>query len=283
MTPSELVAILNQAPSEDDLWQGQSKIPWHEPGFSARMLAEHLTQAHDMASRRLEAIAGQAQWILSLLDAKEPSSLLDLGCGPGLYAPHLVAPGHRYLGIDLGPASIAHAREHFAAPGRAGFRLGDVRSAPLVEPGCGPHDLAMMLYGEINVFSPQDCAAILARVLQALKPGGLLLLELQPAESVRALAQVRAWSAAESGLFSDRPHLWLTQGHWFEESRTALQRFHILDPAGGEAREYRSTTRAWDQAEFTAMLGEAGFGAVTWPGDWPGLSAEMVLVAARRT
>ena len=31
-------------------WGEGDNIPWNEPGFSERMLAEHLSQAHDMAS-----------------------------------------------------------------------------------------------------------------------------------------------------------------------------------------------------------------------------------------
>jgi hypothetical protein len=34
------------------LWNGDYKIPWHDPAFSRRMLAEHLAQSHDLASRR---------------------------------------------------------------------------------------------------------------------------------------------------------------------------------------------------------------------------------------
>ena len=33
-------------------WAEGDKIPWHDPDFSRRMLREHLSQAHDAASRR---------------------------------------------------------------------------------------------------------------------------------------------------------------------------------------------------------------------------------------
>ena len=33
----------------DDPWQGAYEIPWDDPDFSRRMLAEHLTQDHDVA------------------------------------------------------------------------------------------------------------------------------------------------------------------------------------------------------------------------------------------
>ena len=37
-------------------WVEGEKIPWNDPAFSERMLAEHLCQAHDAASRRKEKI-----------------------------------------------------------------------------------------------------------------------------------------------------------------------------------------------------------------------------------
>jgi hypothetical protein len=44
-------------------WAEGEKIPWHEPAFSERMLREHLSQAHDAASRRSELIDGHVNWI----------------------------------------------------------------------------------------------------------------------------------------------------------------------------------------------------------------------------
>ena len=40
-------------------WAEGEKIPWNEPGFSARMLKDHLNQNHDLASRRLEKVEQQ--------------------------------------------------------------------------------------------------------------------------------------------------------------------------------------------------------------------------------
>ena len=37
-------------------WSEGDNIPWNEPDFSERMLAEHLSQEHDLASRRFEII-----------------------------------------------------------------------------------------------------------------------------------------------------------------------------------------------------------------------------------
>jgi 2-polyprenyl-3-methyl-5-hydroxy-6-metoxy-1,4-benzoquinol methylase len=92
-------------------WSEGDNIPWDDPGFSERMLAEHLSQEHDLASRRSEAIDHHVEWIFSEILGSRPARLLDLGCGPGLYTVRLARAGCECVGIDFSPASIRHARD----------------------------------------------------------------------------------------------------------------------------------------------------------------------------
>ncbi|MBP0574657.1 methyltransferase domain-containing protein, partial [Mycobacterium tuberculosis] len=65
------------------------------------MLAEHLSQAHDWASRRSDVIARQVDYLDRLLPQKG-GCVLDLGCGPG-NSTELVAerfPDAEVVGID---------------------------------------------------------------------------------------------------------------------------------------------------------------------------------------
>ncbi len=87
-------------------WAEGEKIPWNEPGFSARMLHEHLSQDHDAASRRSMVIDRQVDWIHQSLLWGNPARVLDLGCGPGLYTSQLARRGCSCTGIDFSPASI---------------------------------------------------------------------------------------------------------------------------------------------------------------------------------
>ena len=89
-------------------WAEGEKIPWDEPGFSGRMLNEHLSQEHDAASRRFEVIDRHCRWIHGCVLKRNPTRILDLGCGPGLYTSRLARLGHHCVGIDFSPASIAY-------------------------------------------------------------------------------------------------------------------------------------------------------------------------------
>lgn len=277
MFENKLIHIMQDAPPADSLWRGAHKIPWDDPQFSQRMLQEHLSQDHQLASRKSEAIAQQAAWITGRLLGGGQGRVLDLGCGPGLYAPHLTGAGQVYQGIDFGPASIEYAQRNFANKGQCQFRLGDVREADYG----GPHDLVMMLYGEINVFSRQDCARILVKAYEALKPGGRILLEAHTSEAVAETGQgAPAWYKSPGGLFSDEPHMCLTENHWYEEQAVSMQIFHVVDLASATMQTYRSTMQAYDEKAYARALTRAGFGQVEFHRDWPSPSPALMAMSA---
>ena len=155
-------------------WSEGDNIPWGEPGFSRRMLRDHLTQSHDLASRRREKIDAHVEWIHREVLRGNPTDILDLGCGPGLYAGWLARLGHRCVGIDFSPASIDYAREQAVSEDLpCDYIHADIRSA---EYGSG-FGFAMLIFGEFNVFSPSDATRIVEKAHSALEEGGMLLLE----------------------------------------------------------------------------------------------------------
>jgi len=275
-----LLDIMQPRLLADDPWSGRYKIPWDDPEFSRRMLKEHLNQDHDLASRRQETIKRHIQWIHQRMLAGRPSLLLDLGCGPGLYLNGLAALGHGGRGIDFSPASIAYARQNQAPGDSCEFVQEDLRTASF---GQG-YDLAMMIFGEINVFSPRECAGILAKAQAALKPGGRLFLEAHTYQVVRGMGQAEnTWYKAEAGLFSDQPHLCLVENHWSQEHQASLQFFHVIDPVTGRTKTHRSTTKAWTDDDYRRLLSEAGFTDLAQHPDWPGRSDAFLVWSARRS
>jgi len=265
--------------SSDNLWTGAYKIPWDDPEFSRRMLAEHLAQGHDLASRRVEWIDRQVEWIHNNVLTGEPATILDLGCGPGFYAHRLTAFGHRIVGVDFGPASIEHARRLNPHPSRCRFIHADIRGAAFK----GPYDLAMLLYGEFNVFSPDETALILRNMHACLEPHGQALIEAQTPETVEALGRGEpSEQRNDAGLFSDRPHVCRTDSQWLPEQHVALQTFTITDAETGRRQVYRSTTRAWSDQDLAAALQDAGFGRVSRCIEWPCNTDSLALWIARR-
>ena len=209
-------------------WDEGDKIPWDDPEFSRRMLHEHLSQTHDMASRRVSLIEHHVAWIHRSLLAESPGRVLDLGCGPGLYTSRLAALGHECFGIDFSPASIDYAQSNSDQNSNHAvtYRRGDVRRTVY---GDG-YDLVMLIFGEFNMFSREDARAILRKAHDALRQTGRLLLEVHTHEFVEAMGRAgTSWRSSEGGLFSDRPHLVLNESFWHDQHSVATRRMFVID------------------------------------------------------
>lgn len=240
-TPSLFETLRNHTTTEP----GWVKIPWDDPEFSRRMLHEHLTQQHDRASRRFTIIDQQVDWIHRKVLGGKSAAILDLGCGPGLYMDRLTRLGHTCTGIDFSPASIAYAKEHHAGT----YRQGNILSEDY---GTG-YDLVMLLYGELNAFDTPDAQRIVDKAYEALRPGGRLLIEVSdPGNLRRAYRHARSWYTAQSGLFSDRPHLVLEENSY--EMGCFTTHIYVQVEGQDEIDQYTSMHRIYSDDEYRYLL-----------------------------
>jgi len=265
-------------------WVEGDNIPWNDPEFSERMLAEHLSQDHDLASRKTESIDAHVDWIFSSVLHNRQARVLDLGCGPGLYARRLAGKGCTCVGIDFSPASIRYANEATAVDDTdCRYVHGDLRDQDF---GSG-FDLVMLSYGQFNVFPKAAAMTILKKARAALVPGGRLLLELQSAEQIESGGNAGpTWYSTEAGLFSDRPHIVLQENTWDSDASASTTRFIVIDATSGDVSNYALSNEAYTDAELDEVLRKSGFDNVE---RYPSLSGKPVaeetdlpVVVARR-
>ena len=278
-----LPEVVNRQPAAEPWVEGE-KIPWHDPEFSRRMLAEHLTQRHDAASRRFAKINRHVDWIHRELLKGTPTKVLDLGCGPGLYTSRLARLGHQYVGIDISPASIAYASAQAVKRGlRSSYLLQDMRTADY---GRG-YGLVMLIFGEFNVFQSRDARHILEKAHAALSPGGVLLLEPHTFDAVREMGEKDAhWYSADSGLFSDEPYLCLRESFWHPDHAATTERYYVVDAHTGRVNGYASSMQAYTDAEYRALLSKCGFGDIRFRPSMGGSGDEgeggLVVITSRK-
>jgi len=249
-------------------WTEGEKIPWDEPGFSQRMLREHLSQAHDAASRRFKIIDQHVNWIHQALLNAQPSQVLDLGCGPGFYASRLAKLGHTCTGIDFSPASIEYAlnQDQDQHTGIT-YIHHDLRT---FDYGSG-YDLVMLIYGEFNTFRKPDARNILVKASKAIKDDGRLLIELNSYSCLHGFGLTASdWHTESNGLFSDEPYLFLEESFWNEEMQAATRRMYMIDAASGEVQQFADNHQAYTEEELRLMAHECGFSKVVFHANWPG-------------
>ena len=87
-------------------------------------------------------------------------TLLDMGCGGGLLAPHL-PPGYRHVGADLSESALAVAAERGVEPVHT-----DVAALPFAE-----DSFDVVVAGEV-LEHVEDLDAVIAEACRVLRPGG---------------------------------------------------------------------------------------------------------------
>ncbi len=257
-------------PDPPPLWAGGGNLPWNDPDFSARMLREHLDESHGAATRQAAERAAQFDWLWAQLGLGSGSRVLDLTCGPGLYAVPLARRGAIVTGVDFSPASIAYARELAVEQGvaaRCELIEADVRE---YEPKAGTYDAALFLYGQLAVFPRDEAAALLAKTAAALRPGGRLCVELlDPARIDKNKSSW--WFTDDKGLWGERPFLHLGERRWDATERTSVERYFILHLESGATDEIILCDQAYEVEEMAGMMQAAGYARVSSYPAWAGL------------
>ena len=137
--------------------------------------------------------------LLSLLDAQRGERILDLGCGTGDVTADIAAAvgaEGEVAGIDASPAMIERARE--AHPDL------DVRHADAQDFVVDEHFDAVYSNATLHWIDDQDAA--LARVADALRPGGRFVAEFGAEGNVREIVDGVAAVADREGV--EAPHPW---------------------------------------------------------------------------
>lgn len=113
----------------------------------------------------------QADAIANLLGLSVGAALLDVGCGFGRIAGPLQDRGYEVTGIDISQVQLRLAEERNPGPR---YVQGDMR-----EPPSRPYDAVVNVFSSFGYFEHrQEDLTALTAWFQALRPGGVLLMEL---------------------------------------------------------------------------------------------------------
>jgi SAM-dependent methyltransferase len=119
-------------------------------------------------------IAKQIDFVEASLALQKGQSVLDVGCGLGLHAIELTRRGYLTVGLDLSLAMITRAAEMAQEQNlKLSFVHADIREMEFD----GAFDAAICMGTTFGFFDDDANRDVLARLHQALKPGGRLMLD----------------------------------------------------------------------------------------------------------
>lgn len=229
---------------------------WNDPHISAQMLKWHLNPENDVASRRPETIQRSVDWLVATLGLKAGDSVLDLGCGPGLYAARLAEKGLRVTGVDYSRRSIEYAMQ-YAAEHQLDIRYRYQDYLTLED--ANQYEAALLIYGDLCPLSPDQRQTLLANVHRALKPSGHFVLDVTTRIHRQKDGGRNSWYVAETGFWKPGPHLVLDDGFDYPEQSIFLDQAIVIE-ADGKVSVYRNWFQDYDRDTITVELEQAGFG-----------------------
>jgi len=274
------LAYLQKLQQRPALFAPGEALFWDDPHISEQMLTAHLDPRSDAASRRPQIIDREVTWLIVRLQVGEDTSVLDMGCGPGLYTSRLAQHGFHVMGVDYSERSLAHAqdyaREHDLS---IDYILQDYLALDFE----ARFDAVLLINGDFCVLSPEKRSQLLGKIHRALKPGGRFALDVFTRRHRERYRAPNQWYVAEKGFWRRGRHLVFEEGFDYPSSDVLLNQYIIIE-ADGTTTVYRNWFQNYTPLSITAELLENGFsveyiggnlrgGALTDTSEWIGVVA----------
>jgi len=197
----------------------------------------------DLTHERTEA---EIQLLVKLLELDRPLKILDLACGFGRHANRLAALGYKVTGIDFMPGFLKIAREEAREMGiQVDYRQGDMRQIDFK----GEYDRVTLLFTSFGYFEDAENELVVQKMAQALKPGGLLLLDTMNRDTAMLHLSGDEVIEKDGGLLINRMSFDTLSGR-FLNRRIVIR--------NGQRKDKPYSIRMYNAAEIGSMLERAG-------------------------
>ena len=246
---------LHVATQKPALYEKGDATIWTDEHIARKLLELHLNPEVDSASRSLESIRRTQVFIESFCHSI-PVSILDLGCGPGLYLEKLAESGHICTGMDFSEHSLRYAEGQAR---KKGLNIVYLHQDYLELDFENQFDLIMLIYTDLGVLLPDERANLLDRIHRALKPGGSFIFDvLNDRNKEQKFQETQTWTYEFSGFWKATPYLELASGFHYPEDRVFLKQHTIIDEAD-RIQTYRFWTHYFTTEDMFDILSSRSF------------------------
>ena len=268
--PAAEPAAAAEAAPDAEKKKTKQKRPWWEELFS-----EDFVRANWKVSD--EQIKREVTFVEESLGVAPGGVVLDLGCGSGQHAVELASRGYGVVGYDLSLYQLALAAD--VAQERSqkiNFLQGDMREMAFE----AMFDGIFCWNTTFGYFEEDKNFSVAERAFRALRPGGMLLVDVINRDFVAAHTPSSVWFEGDACVCMDDAVI-----DYFT-SRLRVKRSVILDD--GRTRECTYSVRLYSFHELGKLLHEVGFrvtevsGHPATPGVFLGQASPRILMLAQR-
>ncbi len=204
-----------------------AKELWTDEHTSKKMLEFHLNESINLSSRTKDFIDRSVSWIVSHFNVGSNTSIIDFGCGPGLYTSLLAEHKAQVAGVDFSERSIKYARN---SAEQKGLNISYYQTDYLEFDTDKRFDLITMIFCDYCVLSPEQRKKLLTRMNTLLKPEGRVLLDVFSVSLFDSKSEVATYE------FNQLNHFWSANDYYgflntfkYEEEKLTLDKYTIFE------------------------------------------------------
>lgn len=236
-----------------ELFSPSSSNMWNDEHIAQQMLKAHLDPNFEGASRNHDFIKKSVNWIDSQISPN--SSILDLGCGPGLYCQPLSLKGHSVTGVDFSENSIEYAKENAK---KEGLDINYLYQNYLDVEFDERFDLVVLIFCDFGVLSIDDQQVLLNKINSILNEKGKLIFDVFSQNHFLNYHESNSWNAHHAGFWRAHQHLVLEKKFKYPSDLVTLEQYQIVDAQGIET--YRNWNKCFSKSDVLQLLDLHGFG-----------------------
>ena len=234
--------------------KGNAKM-WTDKHISQQLLQVHLNEDMDLASRKMSTIETTVDWILEKAEDKL-LNILDLGCGPGIYAEKLAEKGHKVTGVDFSKNSIDYAKSHAKEKGlNISYIQSNYLALDLEE---SSFDLVLLIYTDFGALLLDERNQLLKLVSKILKPNGVFIFDVLNDKNLEQKISPKNWEVSEKGFWKNAPYVVLSDSFLYKEEKVILYQHTVVDEHEN-VKSYRFWTHFFSNEDLNKTLGEHPF------------------------
>ena len=227
---------------------------WIDDHISKSILECQLDESNNAGSRKPANRMTIVNWINS--KTKQNSKIIDLGCGPGLYAYELGKLGHSVLGIDFNKESINYAQKNKSIEGIVQYKYSDYIKDEIY----GKYNVVIMIFCDFSALIPSEQRKLLKKIGKILTDDGIFIFDVFGKAEYKKQNNERSWYISNGNDFwSKEPYFLMKEIKLFDNEFTVGTRYYLINQLDGKINEFIMFDQYHDENSIKELMSENSF------------------------
>ena len=229
---------------------------WTDEHISEMILRQQLDPTYEGGSRLYSEILDTVDFITTNIEMSRCKTLLDLGCGPGLYSSLLCKHVNNVIGIDISQTSLNYALTKAKDEKlNIEYILGniiEIQNFPKAE-------IVLLIYSIFGSLSFEKRKELMVKINKCLPINGYFIFDVFSENAFHGQIDKRDWSIEEKGFWSPLSNLLLKQTIVNSVEMEILHRYIVIDESC-KFKTFLFKEKYFKLLEINNFLNSFGFG-----------------------